>query len=73
MNKLSDGQIIELLRAAMSTPAAEAPPRELWPRVRRMIDRTSQRPTARDYVLVTAAALVCLGQPSLIELLLFLF
>jgi hypothetical protein len=65
MTTLSDARALELLRAAMPPLTADAPSDDLWPKVRRRLDRGPQRPSSLDWILAAAVALLCLLQPSL--------
>ncbi len=73
MTSLSDDATVRLLRDALAPPRAAAPPADLWPRVRGRIDRGLPPPTAVDWVLIAAAAALCLLQPSAILVPLFHF
>jgi hypothetical protein len=72
MNRLSDDEALELLRAAMPVDR-KSPPIDLWPRVRRRIDRGVTPPPASDLVLVLLVALLCVLRPSLVGVLLLHF
>jgi hypothetical protein len=73
MNQLSDERALELLRAAMPAVGADRPLDDLWPRVRRRIDRRPVPPSMLDWILVAAVALLCLMRPSLAGILLLHF
>jgi hypothetical protein len=72
MSRLSDEKTLELLRAAMRAQIVDGPHDDLWPRVRRRIDRAN-RPPAADWVLAAALVLLCLLRPSLVGILLLHF
>lgn len=73
MNQLSDERALELLRAAMPAVGVDRPLDDLWPSVRRRIDRGPVPPSALDWILVAAVALLCLMRPSLAGILLLHF
>jgi hypothetical protein len=73
MNQMSDERALELLRAAMPAVGVDRPLDDLWPRVRRRIDRGPMPPSALDWILVATVALLCLLQPSLAGLVLLHF
>jgi hypothetical protein len=64
---------LELLRSAMTVPDIDGPSGDLWPRVRRRLDRPANRPPAADWVLAAALVLLCLLRPSLVSVLLLHF
>jgi hypothetical protein len=74
MTRLTDRQVLELLRDAM--PAAEGgkgPHRDLWPSVRRTLDQGTSPPRAADWVLAAALVALCLLRPSLVGVVLVHF
>jgi hypothetical protein len=72
MSRLSDEKTLELLRGAMRPYSVDGPRDDLWPRVRRRIDRAN-RPPAGDWLLAAALVLLCLLRPSLVGILLLHF
>jgi len=73
MNQPTDDSIRELLRRAVPPCSVDGPAADLWPRVRRRIDREPARPPAGDWLLSAAVVLPCLFRPSLLEFLLLHF
>lgn len=72
MSTLSDEDALALLRAALPV-AAPPPAADLWPQVRRRIDRGTSPALASDWLLAVAIALLCLLNPSLAGILLLHF
>ena len=64
---------LELLRSAMTVHDVAGPSGDLWPRVRRRLDRPANRPPAGDWVLAAALVVLCLLRPSLVGILLLYF
>ena len=74
MTRLSDEEALELLREAM--PAMEGPDgpiADLWPSVKRRIDRGISPPPTADWLLAVALAVLCLLRPAVVGLLLLHF
>ena len=69
MNRLPDDEIVALLRAAMPIEP-HLPRTDLWPRVRKRIDRPAPTAAVADWVIIVALAVVCLLQPALVGILL---
>jgi len=71
---MNDRKALELLRDAMPPPRADdGPAADLWPRLRRRVDRGGNRPPAADWVLAVVLGVLCLLQPSLFGILLLHF
>ena len=64
---------LELLRSAMTVHDPDGPSGDLWPLVRRRLDRPAKRPPVADWVLAAALVLLCLLRPSLVGVLLLHF
>lgn len=73
MTELSDERALELLREALPPFRGDRPLENVWPRVRRQIDRGPLPPSLLDWMLVAAVALMCLLQPSLAGILMLHF
>ena len=73
MTRLTDEKALELLRGAMAPPAVGDTVPDLWPRVRRRIDRGPGAPPVADWLLALLLAVLCLAQPSLVGILLLHF
>jgi hypothetical protein len=74
MTRLTTEKALELLRDAMPAPQGSDGPRaDLWPCVRRRIDRGTSPPPAADWVLAVTLAMLCLLRPSLVGVLLLHF
>ena len=71
MTKLSDRDVCDLLKETLSaTPLTDSSGDDLWPEVRRTIDRAPQAPRFVEYALIAAVLLLCVVRPSLIQFLL---
>jgi hypothetical protein len=70
---LSDERALELLRAAMRVEQQATPAADLWPRLRKRIDRRAVPSSVSDWMLIAALAVLCLLEPSLARILLLHF
>ena len=64
MTHVPDQPLRRLLREVLPPPRAASPETDLWPGLRRRIDRGLPSPTPADWILMAAVSLLCLLQPS---------
>ena len=64
MSRLSDDDVLRLLREALPPPAVTSPRSDLWPGVHRHVQRGSAKPSRTDWILMVLVAAACLLQPS---------
>lgn len=64
MTRLSDDDMLRMLREALPPPAGTAPSADLWPGVRGRVGHGSPPPTATDWILIALVAGACLLQPG---------
>lgn len=70
MTRLSDEELVRLVRSSLSRAPHSPPDADLWVNVRARIAHGAPPPTMFDWILTIAVVVLCLVQPGVFGLLL---
>lgn len=70
MTRLSDEEVVRLVRKGLGPAQATSTDADLWPQVREQIERGAPLPTVSDWLLTLAVIGLCLIQPAVFGILL---
>jgi hypothetical protein len=70
MTRLSNEEIVTLVRAHLQPAPAHFTNADLWPQVRERIGRSTPPPSPWEWVLTAVVALACLLEPAVLSVLL---